>query len=130
MSSKTDSVTIQLKAILDDYENVVDEDAEKAFMDTAKEAVRQLRSTSPKRPGGGKYARSWTQKKEKTYGSIDTVIIHNAKHYQLTHLLENGHDIVRDGKRIGHVNPKEHIAPVERWAEKALPEAVKRELLK
>ena len=50
---------------------------------------------------------------EKGFGTVEAVI-HNKTDYQLTHLLEHGHDIIvsRNGKKmkVGHVNGKAHIA--------------------
>ena len=40
-------------------DNVIDEAAAKV----SKEAVKTLKTTSPKRPGGGRYAKGWTAKK-------------------------------------------------------------------
>lgn len=85
-------------------DNVIDEAAEKV----SKEAVKTLRATSPKRPGGGRYAKGWAVKnvgKQK--------VIYNKTDYQLTHLLENGHDIVSHGRKVGHYGGQKHIAPVE-----------------
>lgn len=85
-------------------DNVIDEAAEKV----SKEAVKTLRATSPKRPGGGRYAKGWATKKVGKQ-----IVIHNKTDYQLTHLLENGHDIVSHGRKVGHYGGQKHIAPVE-----------------
>ena len=42
--------------------------------------------------------------------------------YQLTHLLENGHDIIINGEVRGHAAAHVHIAPVEAWAQDEFPE--------
>ena len=81
-------------------EETVDVIAEKV----ANDGVELLKANSPKSPGGGKYARSWTQKK---VGK--KFVIHNKKHYRLTHLLEKGHAKVNGGRVAARV----HIAPVE-----------------
>lgn len=98
--------TIQqmLHEIPQKVDNVIDEAAEKV----AKEAVKTLRATSPKRPGGGRYAKGWATKKVGKQ-----IVIHNKTDYQLTHLLENGHDIVSHGRKVGHYGGQKHIAPVE-----------------
>lgn len=85
-------------------DNVIDEAAEKV----SKEAVKTLKATSPKRPGGGRYAKGWATKKVGKQ-----IVIHNKTDYQLTHLLENGHDIVSHGRKVGHYGGQKHIAPVE-----------------
>ena len=82
---------------------------EHALEDTKKElagtAVKQLKSTSPRRTG--RYASGWTKKKRGK-----TIIVHN-RSYQLTHLLEKGH-AKRGG---GRVAARVHIAPVEKWTQ-------------
>jgi len=67
------------------------------------DGVELLKANSPKSPGGGKYASSWTSKK---VGK--KVIIYNKK-YQLTHLLEKGHAKINGGR----VGARVHIKPVE-----------------
>ena len=99
------------------------------YANTAKESVQKLKNTSPKREvRGGKYSRSWTIKTVKG-GSLktDNVIIHN-KIYYLTHLLEKGHAVIRNGKMIGRANPIKHIEPVDDWAADELVSRIKRKL--
>ena len=109
----------EMNSILQSFGAEVDEVFMEVEQGVAKEGSEKLRQTSPKRRGGrGKYARGWTYKKTKT-----GFIIHNKTDYQLTHLLENGHDIVRGGKKVGHSPAIPHIGPVEEWVNE---EAVKR----
>jgi len=57
-----------------------------------------------------------------------TAVVHNTKHYQLTHLLENGH-VVRNKKgTYGRAPAIKHIAPVEEWANNELPNEIERSL--
>lgn len=120
-----ESVTVQMREILDEYKEEVQDTTNRAIDTTSKEAVKKLKSTSPKRPGGGKYARSWTLKKEN--GVINTVTVHN-REYQLTHLLENGHVVRNKYGTYGRVNGIKHIEPVEEWAQSELPSQIEREL--
>lgn len=111
------SVGEQLVDILDE----VGKGAEKAYREAsaavAKDTTQRLKNTSPKRPGGGDYARGWRVKKL----SDNALVIHNATNYQLTHLLENGH-VVRNAKGIyGRARAIPHIAPAEQWASSELP---------
>lgn len=109
----------EMNAILQNFGAEVDEVFMEVEQGVAKEGAEKLRQTSPKRRGGrGKYARGWTYKKTK-----NGFVIHNKTDYQLTHLLENGHDIVRAGKKVGHSPAIPHIGPVEEWVNE---EAVKR----
>lgn len=64
----------------------VDEAAEKC----AKGLAKELRGTAPKRTGA--YAKDWTYKQTGANArGAKTYTVHNKAHYQLTHLLQNGH---------------------------------------
>lgn len=111
--------TIQniLHEIPQKVDNVIDEAAAKV----SKEAVKTLKATSPKRPGGGRYAKGWAVKK---VGK--EMVIHNRTDYQLTHLLENGHDVIVNGKKKGHYDGVKHIAPVEQEVIEKMTEEVEK----
>ena len=108
----------EMNSILQKFGAQVDETFMQVEEGVAKDGVQELKQTSPRRKGGGRYARGWTYKKTK-----NGYVIHNKTDYQLTHLLENGHDIVRGGKKVGHSPAIPHIGPVEEWVNE---EAVKR----
>ena len=108
--ANTKSVSIQMKQILDEFSDKVNEVLDKAANSTADESVEKLQNTSPSRSGD--YARGW---KVKIEGKGD-VIVHNATHYQLTHLLENGHVIRNKKGTYGRAPAHKHIRPVETWA--------------
>jgi hypothetical protein len=82
------------------YTHDVQEKIKVSQVDLGKEAVKELKSSSPKDTGN--YRKGWRLKKEK-----DRVVVHNIN--PLTHLLEKGH-ANRDG---GRTPPQVHIAPVE-----------------
>ena len=73
----------------------------------AKEAVKKLKRSSPKRLG--KYKRGWRLKKHRSFAKSDSYTIHN-KQYRLTHLLEFGHAKVNGGR----VEAQPHIEKVEK----------------
>ena len=122
-------LTKEINKILTDYCKDVDNTMIEVEEEVANEAVKKLKQTSPKKKKGkkaGHYAKSWAidQKSKKQYAQT---IIHN-KDYQLTHLLENGHDIIRNGKVVGHASPQPHIKPVEEWVQKEMVERIEKKL--
>jgi len=98
-------LTNEIMRVLRRYTEEVVEKVDEAAEQVANEAAEKLKSTSPERTG--KYAKSWTKTKKD-----GKWIVHNKKHYRLTHLLEKGHAKVNGGR----VAAKVHIAPVEQVA--------------
>jgi hypothetical protein len=86
--------------------------------DVAKETVKEVKRRSPVRSGA--YKKSWGQTKVYEGTGGIRITIHNKKHYQLTHLLENGHAL-RNG---GRTRSFPHIEPAERFAERELQREV------
>lgn len=76
----------------------------------AKVTEQQLHSTSPRRTG--RYAAGWTTSvTEDTDGHIKASV-HNSTDWQLTHLLEKGHEQFFMGQDMGHRYPgHKHIEP-------------------
>ena len=119
------NVTAQMNQILSEYGEEVEKLATEEFEAVAKETVNELKSTSPRRTGA--YASSWGIKKEAGVGQMN-VVVHNKKHYQLTHLLENGH-VVRNKKgTYGRADAIKHIAPAAEKAEQSLVERLENKL--
>lgn len=108
MAIKIDGLSSAIAQELQNYTKEVVEKINEAGAQISKDGVKKLKETSPKNTGA--YAKGWTVKKEEQYGKPTSYIIHNKKHYRLTHLLEKGWTM-RNGKRHGPV--KEHIGPVE-----------------
>lgn len=120
------TVSSQMHKVLEDYKGDVKNAWNGAANKTARDAVSELKSTSPKRHGD--YARGWSVKREPARGGLTDFIVHNSKHYQLTHLLENGHVIRNKKGTYGRTSGIKHIAPAEEWANNELPNVIKREL--
>ena len=97
----------------------VNEEMQEVFDEVDKEAVKKLKATSPKNPKGsqsGRYARGWIYEKGKRAKNYKgSGVVRNKTDPQLTHLLEYGHPLVRNGKVVGNVEAKEHIRPVADW---------------
>lgn len=122
-------LTKEINKILNEYVKDVDKSMLDAEEEVANEAVKKLKSTSPKKTKGkkaGHYAKSWEVDKKSKQNYAQT-IIHN-KDYQLTHLLESGHDIIRNGKVVGHAKAQPHIKPVEEWVKKEMEERIREKL--
>ena len=119
-------VSKQMNNILSEYSAEVKAATNEAMDVVAKEAVEKLRNTSPKRTGA--YAKSWRVKKKTVRGGINEITVHNKDHYQLTHLLENGHVIRNKKGTYGRTPGIKHIAPVEQWSKDELVATIEREL--
>lgn len=122
-------LTKEVNAILIDYFSDIDLAVHRAEHEVAKEAIKKLKATSPRNPrnGGNKhYADDWTiDVNSKKYYS--RFIIKNNQ-YRLTHLLENGHDVISHGKKAGHYKGQPHIKPVEDWANAEVVKRIEKEL--
>lgn len=121
-----ETLTVQMERILEEYKDRVKNVTNVAMNRVARECVKQLRSTSPRKTGS--YASGWATKKITSRDGIADIIVHNKTDYSLTHLLENGHDVVNAKGRVGRAGPKKHIKPVEEWANNELPEEIEKEL--
>ena len=121
MKTTLDNFDKAMSEILETFRNATDGIVDKAIKDTSEEALRELKSANPS--GSGRYGSwkaynsSWTIKKN----SVDQrnhrgATIHNAKYYQLTHLLEKGHALPQGGRSRSFP----HIAPVDQKAEEEL----------
>lgn len=117
MNVEVDRLTQEVNRVLGEFSQDVDEAVQKATEEVGTLAVFRLRNSSPVRAGGSAaYARGWKLKKTTGNKHYYKVVVHNTQ-YQLTHLLEYGHDIVRSGKVVGHANAQPHIAEVEKWVQ-------------
>lgn len=120
MAIKADQLAHEIVKILDDYRDTTIDKMKEAVDKAAKQAVNELKTSSPKRTGA--YAKDWAAKKDRkankwAYGKV----VYNKKHYRLTHLLEKGHRKVNGGM----VAARPHIAKVEEKAINTLVEGIK-----
>lgn len=122
-SIKVENLPKEVMKYLTDYVEDIEEGVEEVTDKVCKEAVTELKQTSPKRQGKRKnpYYRGWTSKKEKKRRKYIRKI-HNKTNYQLTHLLENGH-ATRNG---GRTKAQPHIKPVEEKYNKLYEQEIKK----
>lgn len=111
----SNDISAQIMRTLRRYTDEVQEKVDQAAEEVSKQAANELKATSPKKTG--KYAASWTTKKVG-----NKWVVHNKKHYRLTHLLEKGHAKVNGGRVSGTA----HIRPVEQTAIRAFVDQVER----
>ena len=88
-----------------EYEKVVDEYADKCC-DTVKSKAKQVLKEHR-----GRYVNGWTTKVQKGYKDSYEVVVYNETDWQLTHLLEYGHDIVNKRGGTGWASAHKHIDP-------------------
>lgn len=105
------SIEQDLEKILKEYTEEVGEITNDVMKNASRGTVNELKSTSPKLSGD--YARDWAVKTERGFGKSKIYIVHNRKHYMLTHLLENGHIVRNQYGTYGRVNGDGHIKDAE-----------------
>ena len=110
--SKTQSVEVQMKELLEDINADIQRVVDDALLDVPKATAQLLRNTSPKgSPHLRGYAEGWTTKRGQ-----GEVIVYNKTNWQLTHLLEDGHIVKNKKGTYGRAHPIKHIAPAEEQA--------------
>lgn len=113
----TDKGILEINDILNEYSSDIQEAITSEAELIAKNGANKLKATKDTyKVRTGKYNKGWRVKTTKGRGYVEC-IIHNATSYQLTHLLEKGHNIVgRDGQKKGRAKAFVHIQPVEQEA--------------
>lgn len=128
MSKTTvDGLAKAIQKTLAEYEGVTVDNMKAAVDKVSKEAVRELKGSSPRRSGA--YAKSWTSKKTKlTNKWAYEKTVYNKDHYRLTHLLEKGHKVVGAKNGRTWVDARPHIEKVEKKAVETLVNEMKETL--
>lgn len=111
MKVSLDSLDEEIKKELENFNVEVVRATNESIKEAAREATRTLKKGGPYKNRTGKYARDWTtgqREKNKSVIEVQGYTVYNKENYQLTHLLEHGHQS-RNG---GRVKEFAHIAPV------------------
>ena len=131
---KVEQLTDEILSYLENFKDVTEEACESGVKETATEGLKLLRSAHPE--GSGKY-QSWDEynsgwakrvNKQKTRLKGIQAILWNEKHYQLTHLLEKGHIIVKGPRAGERTQTFQHIAPVEEKLEGDLMKNIRKRI--
>lgn len=107
-SNGGDNLFDAVESILNASEIAVLKSAQDAAKTVSNATVKQLKVVSPKGKSG-KYAQGWTKKAQD-----GGYVVYNDKAAGLAHLLNNGHDVVNNGRVVGHVKGDNHITNVEK----------------
>lgn len=111
------SVQLQWLDIREYIAEVAEKDMKTAMKIAGKEGAAYLKNISPVDPNGkrkGKYARGWRFAFEEGAGRTGETYIYNATDWQLTHLLEDEHQIYnRYGGSYGATRANKHISIAE-----------------
>ena len=109
-------------AQLEEYVSMASDEVKEAVRTVSEDVKAEIQSRAPVKTG--KYKASWTVTKvSETHQSLVNTV-HSAKHYRLTHLLENGH-AKRGG---GRVAGRPHIAPAEQAGNEKLVKTIEQKL--
>ena len=114
MKVTADNLDAAVMAELDEYAGMLKEDIVKAQKAAAKNAIKELKRTSP---GKGKYGKGWKSQTTLTRTGAETVIYQGSQP-GLAHLLEYGHPIVSGGRTVGQARAFPHVDPAEENAVK------------
>ena len=115
-----DKMAKEIVNAMSEYSQDVAEASRKAVAEATAEAVLDLKRNSPK--DTGRYAKSWKYSAVQETKTVFRNVVHNAKYYRLTHLLEHGHANARGG---GRTPAYPHIGLAEQKAIENLEEKMR-----
>lgn len=123
------SVQLQWLDIREYIAEVAKEDMFTAMKIAGKEGAAYLKNTSPVNDKGkrkGRYARGWRFSFEGGAGRTGEIYIYNHTDWQLTHLLEDGHQIYnRFGGSYGTTRANKHISVAEGYVDGILQRSLR-----
>lgn len=120
VSIKGGSLQAQIMDAFDVTEAVVNQAAEDCSYKAAQKTKELLKGAPV---NGTRYNSGWKIKKGKTEATV-----YQASQPGLTHLLENGHDIVINGQKVGRARAIPHIKPAEEIGKEYFEELIVEEI--
>lgn len=127
MKVSTNALGSAILKELSTYTEEVEEAVSKAVIAVGREAANELRATTQVAGSNtwNNYPKGWKSTPERRKGKQEATV-HNVDHYQLTHLLENGHVIKNGtGRTYGNTRKFPHIVTVEQKAVEELEKRIK-----
>ena len=115
-----DSLEQLLKNAGDELQAAAIQATKKAAHDAGLKTKNKLKKAPIK---GKRYNKGWKMRTNET-----GIILYNGAQAGLTWLLENGHDIIRNGKKVGHFAGIPHIKPAEEYGAELFQEGIIDEL--
>jgi hypothetical protein len=113
VSIRVEGLAAAIMDALEEYQEEITEGLKESVRESGEVCLKEVKANSPEQTG--EYAKSWKLKTAFESNVDIRLQIHNKKHYQLTHLLEDGHANVDGGRTEG----RPHIGPAaEKAAEK------------
>lgn len=123
MNVSVDNFADAIMKELEKYSTEAIRDTKQAVEETAQECLEEI---SQNAPGDGKYKKSWKKKQARLTATESEITVYSTK-YQLTHLLEYGHEKWLWGNYTGdRVRAFPHIRPAEEKAKQKLVERIKK----
>lgn len=119
MAVSVDGLADAIMEALQEFETAATEAVKESVVSAADACLASVKANSPK--DSGDYQEGWRVKKVYE-GEHDMLVrVYNKDHYQLTHLLEDGHANVDGGRTEG----KPHIGPAADQASRVLERDIK-----
>jgi hypothetical protein len=128
MKINPDELAKAVTDIMSEFVGATEDNIAGAVLRVSERTASELRSVTP--PNDAPVYRSWsayladwdTTKLSVNKKGLYSVAVHNKRHYQLAHLLENGHALRQGGSTRAFT----HIAPIAEKSEEQLMAEIKK----
>ena len=129
-SIEIDQLADAVMDALEEYRDLAADVVKSAVKDVAEDSVYDMEDSVERASigGSGAYKNSFAAKKRTEKGAYGYAVYSKPPFYRLTHLLENGHDLKRGGKKVGHVKAFSHWDEVDNASAEKLFDRIKKGL--